>query len=67
MVFILLSTFILFLSTYNLIQIHHEEQTQKRKRSEGDHRQQKKFKADKKAPAKDIAVSVEPLTIQVCG
>ncbi|XP_042719783.1 protein RRP5 homolog [Lagopus leucura] len=48
----------------NLFDIHHEEQTQKRKRSEGDHRKQKKFKADKKAPAKDIAVSVEPLTIQ---
>lgn len=40
---------------------------QKRKRSEGDHRKQKKFKADIKAPAKDIAISIEPLTIKVCG
>lgn len=48
----------------NLFDVHHEEQTQKRKRSEGDHRKQKKFKADIKAPAKDIAISIEPLTIK---
>ncbi|XP_015722403.1 protein RRP5 homolog isoform X3 [Coturnix japonica] len=48
----------------NLFDVHHEEKTQKRKRSEVDHGKQKKFKADKKAPAKEIAVSFEPLAIQ---
>ncbi|OXB82387.1 UNVERIFIED_CONTAM: hypothetical protein H355_009312, partial [Colinus virginianus] len=44
--------------------VHREEQSQKRKRSEGDHRKQKKFKADHRAIVKDKAISVEPLAIK---
>ncbi|OXB58266.1 hypothetical protein ASZ78_010460 [Callipepla squamata] len=48
----------------NLFDVHREEQSQKRKRSEGDHRKQKKFKADHRAIVKDKAISVEPLAIK---
>ncbi|KAM6391097.1 protein RRP5 homolog isoform 3-T3 [Pluvialis apricaria] len=47
----------------NLFDVHHEEQSQKRKRSQSDQGRQKKFKADKIAAAKDN-VNIEPLTIQ---
>ncbi|XP_075011064.1 protein RRP5 homolog isoform X3 [Calonectris borealis] len=48
----------------NLFDIHHEEQSQKRKRSQRDQGKQKKFKADKTAAAKDNVVNIEPLTIE---
>uniref|UniRef100_A0A8B9P867 Protein RRP5 homolog n=1 Tax=Apteryx owenii TaxID=8824 RepID=A0A8B9P867_APTOW len=49
----------------NLFDIHHEEQTQKRKRSQGDQgKQRKKFKLDKKATSKDNAMNFEPLTVE---
>ncbi|XP_053927644.1 protein RRP5 homolog [Cuculus canorus] len=48
----------------NLFDVHHEEQSQKRKRSQNDQRKQKKFKTDKTAAAKDNIVNIEPLTIE---
>ncbi|KAM6105149.1 LOW QUALITY PROTEIN: protein RRP5 homolog [Pterocles gutturalis] len=48
----------------NLFDVHHEEQSQKRKRSQKDQGRQKKFKADKIAAAKDHVVNIEPLTIE---
>ncbi|XP_040462139.1 protein RRP5 homolog isoform X2 [Falco naumanni] len=47
----------------NLFDVHHEKQSQKRKRSQRDQGKQKKFKADKIAPAKDD-VNIEPLAIE---
>ncbi|XP_027658314.1 protein RRP5 homolog isoform X2 [Falco rusticolus] len=47
----------------NLFDVHHEKQSQKRKRSQRDQGKQKKFKADKIAPAKDN-VNIEPLVIE---
>uniref|UniRef100_A0A8C4TSZ3 Protein RRP5 homolog n=1 Tax=Falco tinnunculus TaxID=100819 RepID=A0A8C4TSZ3_FALTI len=47
----------------NLFDVHHEKQSQKRKRSQRDQGKQKKFKADKIAPAKDN-VTIEPLVIE---
>ncbi|XP_065495074.1 protein RRP5 homolog [Caloenas nicobarica] len=49
----------------NLFDVHHEEQSQKRKRSQRDQGKQKKFKADKTAAAKDSVLNIEPLTIEV--
>ncbi|XP_051656636.1 protein RRP5 homolog isoform X1 [Manacus candei] len=48
----------------NLFDVHHEEKSQKRKRSQKDQGKQKKFKADKTATAKDDVVNIGPLTIQ---
>ncbi|XP_010131602.1 PREDICTED: protein RRP5 homolog [Buceros rhinoceros silvestris] len=48
----------------NLFEVHHEEQSQKRKRSQRDQGKQKKFKADNRAAAKDSVVNIEPLTIE---
>ncbi|XP_064320140.1 protein RRP5 homolog isoform X2 [Phalacrocorax carbo] len=48
----------------NLFDIHHEEQSRKRKRSQRDQGKQKKVKADKMATAKDNVVNIEPLTIE---
>ncbi|XP_032844612.2 protein RRP5 homolog [Tyto alba] len=48
----------------NLFDVHHEEQSQKRKRSRRDQGKQKKFKADKTAAAKDSILNIEPLTIE---
>ncbi|KAM6265093.1 protein RRP5 homolog [Spheniscus humboldti] len=48
----------------NLFDIHHDERSQKRKRSQRDQGKQKKFKADKIAAAKDNVVNIEPLTIE---
>ncbi|XP_062436335.1 protein RRP5 homolog isoform X1 [Rhea pennata] len=49
----------------NLFDIHHEEKTQKRKRSQGDQgKQKKKFKPDKKNTSKDNAINFEPLTVE---
>ncbi|XP_051472658.1 protein RRP5 homolog isoform X1 [Apus apus] len=51
----------------NLFDVHHEEQSKKRKRSQKDQGKQKKFKADKMAAAKENFVNIEPLTIEaVC-
>ncbi|XP_056207771.1 protein RRP5 homolog isoform X2 [Falco biarmicus] len=47
----------------NLFDVQHEKQSQKRKRSQTDQGKQKKFKADKIAPAKDN-VNIEPLVIE---
>ncbi|XP_055661841.1 protein RRP5 homolog isoform X2 [Falco peregrinus] len=47
----------------NLFDVQHEKQSQKRKRSQRDQGKQKKFKADKIAPAKDN-VNIEPLVIE---
>uniref|UniRef100_A0A8B9N745 Protein RRP5 homolog n=1 Tax=Accipiter nisus TaxID=211598 RepID=A0A8B9N745_9AVES len=48
----------------NLFDVHHEEQAQKRKRSQSVQGKQKKFKADNIATAKDSVVNIEPLTIE---
>ncbi|KAM9282065.1 protein RRP5 homolog isoform 2-T2 [Cariama cristata] len=48
----------------NLFDVHHEEKSQKRKKSQRDQGKQKKFKADKVATAKDNVVNIEPLTIE---
>ncbi|PKU28071.1 hypothetical protein llap_21625 [Limosa lapponica baueri] len=48
----------------NLFDVHHEEQSQKRKRSQSDQGKQKKFKADRTAAAKDSVVNIEPLSIE---
>ncbi|XP_008947621.1 PREDICTED: protein RRP5 homolog [Merops nubicus] len=48
----------------NLFDVHHEEQSQKRKRSQSDQGKQKKFKAGSTAAAKDNVVNIEPLTIE---
>uniref|UniRef100_A0A8B9Z2U4 Protein RRP5 homolog n=1 Tax=Buteo japonicus TaxID=224669 RepID=A0A8B9Z2U4_9AVES len=48
----------------NLFDVHHEEQSQKRKRSQSVQGKQKKFKADNIATAKDSVVNIEPLTIE---
>ncbi|XP_010127609.1 PREDICTED: protein RRP5 homolog [Chlamydotis macqueenii] len=48
----------------NLFDVHHEEQSQKRKRSQKDQGKQKKFKADKIAAAKDSILNIEPLTVE---
>ncbi|XP_025966122.2 protein RRP5 homolog isoform X1 [Dromaius novaehollandiae] len=49
----------------NLFDVHHEEQTQKRKRSRGDQgKQKKKFKPDKTATSKDNVTNFEPLTVE---
>ncbi|KAM6203268.1 protein RRP5 homolog [Sarcoramphus papa] len=48
----------------NLFNVHHEEKSQKRKRSQREQGKQKKFKADKIAAAKDNVVNIEPLTIE---
>lgn len=61
------STFVVFISAYNLNQVRHEEQSQKRKRNQEDLGKRKKFKADRKAGAKDNTMNIEPLTIEVCG
>ncbi|XP_014815473.1 PREDICTED: protein RRP5 homolog isoform X2 [Calidris pugnax] len=51
----------------NLFDVHHEEKSQKRKRSQSDQGKQKKFKADRTAAAKDSVVNIEPLSIEaVC-
>ncbi|XP_054019547.1 protein RRP5 homolog [Dryobates pubescens] len=51
----------------NLFDVHHEEQSQKRKRSQRDQGNQKKFKADKTATAKGSVLNIEPLTVEaVC-
>ncbi|KAM6306459.1 protein RRP5 homolog [Aegotheles albertisi] len=51
----------------NLFDVHHEEQSHKRKRSQKDQGKQKKFKADKTAAAKENFVNIEPLTVEaVC-
>ncbi|XP_069652986.1 protein RRP5 homolog [Haliaeetus albicilla] len=48
----------------NLFDVHHEEQSQKRRRSQSVQGKQKKFKADNIATAKDSVVNIEPLTIE---
>ncbi|XP_075614116.1 protein RRP5 homolog isoform X1 [Balearica regulorum gibbericeps] len=48
----------------NLFDVHHEEQSRKRKRSQKNQGNQKKFKADKIAAAKDSVVNIEPFTIE---
>ncbi|XP_069720305.1 protein RRP5 homolog [Phaenicophaeus curvirostris] len=48
----------------NLFDVHHEEQSQKRKRNQRDQGKQKKFKTDKIAAAKDNVVNIEPLAIE---
>ncbi|XP_010281643.1 PREDICTED: protein RRP5 homolog isoform X2 [Phaethon lepturus] len=48
----------------NLFDVHHEQQSQKRKRRQKDQGKQKKFKADKITTAKDNVVNIEPLTIE---
>uniref|UniRef100_A0A8C3BA58 Protein RRP5 homolog n=1 Tax=Cairina moschata TaxID=8855 RepID=A0A8C3BA58_CAIMO len=48
----------------NLFDVRHEEQSQKRKRNQEDLGKRKKFKADRKAGAKDNAMNIEPLTIE---
>ncbi|XP_067995560.1 protein RRP5 homolog [Melanerpes formicivorus] len=48
----------------NLFDVHHEEQSQKRKRSQRDQGSQKKFKADKTATAKGSILNIEPLTVE---
>ncbi|XP_064000521.1 protein RRP5 homolog [Pogoniulus pusillus] len=48
----------------NLFDVHREEQSHKRKRSQRDQGNQKKFKTDKTATAKDNVLNVEPLTVQ---
>uniref|UniRef100_A0A8C3PJU4 Protein RRP5 homolog n=1 Tax=Calidris pygmaea TaxID=425635 RepID=A0A8C3PJU4_9CHAR len=51
----------------NLFDIHHEEKSHKRKRSQSDQGKQKRFKADRTAAAKDSIVNIEPLSIEaVC-
>ncbi|XP_010009634.1 PREDICTED: protein RRP5 homolog [Nestor notabilis] len=48
----------------NLFDVHHEEKSQKRKRSQRDQGKQKKFKADSIATAKESFVNIEPLMIE---
>ncbi|XP_027316494.1 protein RRP5 homolog [Anas platyrhynchos] len=48
----------------NLFDVRHEEQSQKRKRNQEDLGKRKKFKADRKAGAKDNTMNIEPLTIE---
>ncbi|XP_071604451.1 protein RRP5 homolog [Heliangelus exortis] len=48
----------------NLFDVHHEEQSRKRKGSLKDQGKQKKFKADQTVTTKDSFLNVEPLSIE---